>query len=380
VDTQSILLDALTDTNFYAPDFKIEIEGQMLDPTSKGDVLELKVVMDMDNLTSFELSINNWDDRAFSFKYSDTTVFDIGNRVHVQLGYANQLRSMVRGIITSLTPRFAESGPPTIGVSGLDAMVLLRDRKPKSGELKKYTDMTDWEIAQQIATRNRLKINARQDCAKHDVVIQKNQDDAQFLMERARRIDFDCFVRTDPDTHEATLNFVKPTDARDGSAVRVYVLEWGKSLISFTPQLTVSRQVSQVTVRGWDPTQKKAITYTATAGDLPPGGGGGDTGPEVAKQKLQDKQDTVVDAPVTSQQEARDLAISILRERAYQFLTGSGQIIGLPDLRPGDNVDLRGLGKRFSGRYYVKKVEHALGSSGYHTSFDVRRAADGGTT
>ncbi|MFI5178243.1 MAG: phage late control D family protein [Vicinamibacterales bacterium] len=379
MDTQSILIDALTDTNFYAPDFLIEIEGQTLDPASKGDVLELKVVMDMDNLTSFELSINNWDDQKFTFKYSDTTVFDIGNRLHVQLGYAGRLRSMVRGIITALTPRFAESGPPTIGVSGLDAMMLLRDRKPKDGELRKYVKMTDWEIAQQIATRNKLKINDKQECAKHDLVVQKNQDDAQFLMERARRIDFDCFVRTDPDTHDATLNFVKPTDARDSSTVRVYVFEWGKSLINFTPQLTVSRQVSQVTVRGWDPRQKKPISYTATASDLPPGAGGGDTGPEVAQQKLQDKQDTVVDAPVTNDQEARDLAISLLRERAYQFLTGSGQVIGLPDLRPGDNVDLRGLGKRFSGRYYVKKVEHSLGSSGYHTSFDVRRQADGGT-
>jgi phage protein D len=83
---------------------------------------------------------------------------------------------------------------------------------------------------------------------------------------------------------------------------------------------------------------------------------------------------------VSSAQEARDLAISLLRERAYEYITGSGQVIGLPDLRPGDNVELDGLGKRFNGTYYVLKVEHTLGTSGYQTRFDVRKPFDGGLT
>ena len=82
-------------------------------------MLELKVVMDMENLTSFELTINNWDDQTFAFKYSDTHTFDVGNRVHVQLGYADRLRSMMRGHDHhAVTPRFPESGQPTIGVTG----------------------------------------------------------------------------------------------------------------------------------------------------------------------------------------------------------------------------------------------------------------------
>ena len=47
----------------------------------------------------------------------------------------------------------------------------------------------------------------------------------------------------------------------------------------------------------------------------------------------------MVDQPVSSQQEAKTLAISLLRERAYSYVTGTGQAIGIPDLRPGDNVE-----------------------------------------
>lgn len=367
-------------TDYYAPDYRIEVEGRELNPESKGDVLDLKVVMDMENMTSFDFNVSNWNDQTLAFKYSDTSTFDIGNRIHIRMGYADRLLSMVVGQITTLTPKFPQSGEPTIAVSGVDGMMRLKDSRPGEGETKKYVNMADWEIVQAIAARNNLKAEVTQEGETHPLVIQKNQDDAQFLKERAARIDRNCYVMTDPDSGEATLFFVKPTDGRDSSRTRVYVFEWGKSLISFSPRLTLSGQVASVTVRGWDPAAKREIVYKATAADLP-GGGQGTSGPQAAEQALGGREDVVVDAPVESDQEARDLAISLLRERAYEFITGSGQVIGIPDLRPGDNLELQGLGKRFSGEYYVKKVEHSLSaSSGYLTNFDVRRVFDGGTS
>jgi hypothetical protein len=45
-------------------------------------------------------------------------------------------------------------------------------------------------------------------------------------------------------------------------------------------------------------------------------------------------------------------------------------------LRAGNTIDLRGLGSRFSGLYYVTRTEHRLAPDiGYVTRFDVRRNA-----
>jgi len=368
----------LPDVDYYAPDFRLSIEGQKLDASSKGDVLEVKTVMDLENMTSCELTINNWDDRGFRFKYSDGSTFDVGNRVHVEMGYADRLRSMLRGQISKLAPRFPESGPPTLAVSVLDGMLRLRDRQPKKGDVKRFENMADWQIAQLIAARNGLRAKVTERGEVHDQVVQKNQDDAQFLMERAKRIDFDCYVQTDAKSGEDTLYFIRPTDARDSTPTQIYKLVWGESLIEFTPTLSLSRQVESVTVRGWDPDNKQAITYTATHKDLPGSSGRGTSGPQATAKSLPGKGKTVIDAPVASEQEARELAIALLAERAYEFITGSGRVIGLPDLRPGDNLDIDGLGDRFSGLYYVKKVEHALGNSGFTTRFDVRKVYDGG--
>lgn len=375
----SVQKSGLPAVDYYAPDFRLEVEGVKLDPTTHGDVIELKVVMDMDNMASFDFTINNWDDARIAFKYSETDSFDVGRRVHVLMGYGGKLLSMVSGQIATMSPHFPDSGAPTLTVGGLDGMFRLRDRKPAEGETTKYVNKTDSEIAEYIATRNGLKPKVDKTDVKYPEVVQKNQDDATFLMERAKRIDFDCYVRTDPISGEGTLHFVKPKDGRDASAIRVYTFVWGESLISFQPTINLSRQVGKITVRGWDQRLKQAIVATADAKDLPNAGKktGGKSGPEEAAKSMEGKHDVVVDAQVSTQDEARRLAVALLAERAAQYITGTAESIGLPDLRPGDNVEMKGLGKRFDGPYYVTNVEHVINESGYRTKFSVRRYFDG---
>jgi phage protein D len=46
--------------------------------------------------------------------------------------------------------------------------------------------------------------------------------------------------------------------------------------------------------------------------------------------------------------------------------------VGIPDLMPGECIELAGLGNKISGagnRYYVQSVNHVWGSSGTNTSF-----------
>lgn len=378
----------------YAPEFEVRIEGLEMDPSTKNDIIDIKVNRDIDEMSGFDLTLNNWDDAELKFKHSDSPSLKLGGRVSVRLGYADQLLTVATGTISTLSPKFTESASPTVQVSGVDGLLRLKDRKPTENETKVYRDVQDWEIAEEIARRNHLRIEATREGPTHDQVVQKNQDDATFLLERAKRLDYDCYILPDPKTGEDTLYFIRPTDGRDGRPIRVYRLAYAPglstgptdlpaglvpNLMEFTPTLTVSQQVSKVTVRGWDPRTKQSIAFTATAENLPAGQNtaDGQSGPEVAASTLQGRQEVLVDAPVSSDQEARELAISLLRERAYEFITATGKVAGLPELRPGDNLEIYGLGRRFSGTYFVKRVEHTLNTSGFFTQFTGRRIHQG---
>jgi uncharacterized protein len=384
----------IADPDRYAPEFEVVIEGVEADPTTKNDILDIKVHRDIDEMSGFDLELNNWDDVNLKFKHSDSRQFRLGSRVSVRLGYADKLLTVATGTISTLAPKFPDGASPTVSVSGVDGMLKLKDRKPTREEDKIFPLMHDWEIAERIARRNKLRVVTTHEGPMHDLVVQKNQSDGAFLMERAKRIDFDCYILPDANTGEETLFFIKPTDGRDGRPIRLFRLTYQPglttgptalpeglvpNLLDFTPTMTVSKQVSKLTVRGWDPRTKSPIEATASAADLPAGqnSAAGESGPQAADDAAGGRQDVVVDAPVFSTDEAQELANALLRERAYEFIQATGRVAGLPELRPGDNLEIFGLGTRFSGTYFVKRVEHSLGSSGFFTTFTGRRIFQG---
>ena len=54
-------------------------------------------------------------------------------------------------------------------------------------------------------------------------------------------------------------------------------------------------------------------------------------------------------------------------------MTATGTCVGLPDLRTGQRVRIKGVGSRFSGTYFVTETTHTIGDQGYSTNFTARR-------
>ena len=74
-----------------------------------------------------------------------------------------------------------------------------------------------------------------------------------------------------------------------------------------------------------------------------------------------------------TREEAAKLAKEILEGIAKDMVKGTGSVPGLPDIRAGTVLLIDGLGKRFSGRYFVIGTTHTIGDSGYTTQFECRR-------
>ncbi len=81
----------------------------------------------------------------------------------------------------------------------------------------------------------------------------------------------------------------------------------------------------------------------------------------------------IVNQPINSRKEAKTLAKQTLENIAKDMVKGTGNVVGLPDLRAGSVIFLEGLGDRFDGRYFVTATTHTIGDSGYTTRFECRR-------
>src|SRR6185436_10195217 len=144
-------------------------------------------------------------------------------------------------------------------------------------------------------------------------------------------------------------------------------------LIDFKPELSTAQQVSEVTVKGWNPTTKKPISQTAKREEIKTKGVGSKGGQAAIEKSFSERKEIITDKPVSTDDEAKKLALASLDMIAKEMVKGNGATIGLPDLRAGGVVEMDGMGKRFSGRYFLTATTHAIGDGGYTTNFECRR-------
>lgn len=360
----------------YAPQVEIKVGGQAF---PLDDVIDLRVTLQQDDVGGFTMQLaNHFNLKTQRFRHSDFTHLDIGKRVEIRMGYAapNRMQPMLTGEITSLAPSFPSSGMPTLTVSGTDPLNRLRRNKPGPNTAKSFFQVRDWEIAQRVAERNHLgwSQDSTTDGQMNPVVNQRDLDDLRFVLSLAKRNDFEA--TTVLEDGGAKLYFGPPRDRRGSQAVTEIPLTWGQSLVSFHPHLSTGLQVSRVTVRGWDRNTKQPIVGTATIDELK-APGKGRSAAEILEANNNEKVERIVDRAVQSLDEAKALAKQLLAETAYLFLTGSGETIGNPEIRPLTNLKLTGLGTRYDGVYYVTRADHTYGASGYLTSFEVKRMREG---
>jgi hypothetical protein len=304
------------------------------------------------------------------------------------MGYHDRggLTLMLRGQLVSLEPDFPAGGQPTLQVRALNQLYKLHFRT----ETQVFEEKTDSEIAQAILDKIMQDQNAQRSSGgrpplnlelvtrpanrsieqPHSYEVINNQYPIIYLMERARHNGYDIYIEevADNGSTSSRLHFHPP----DRGQQVVYELAWGKSLISFKPTLRTRGQVSKVTVRGWNPAQRQQITGEASWDQLPFRGLPAVADMSAVDSALAGSEEVVADEPIESQEEANQKALDHLTRMAKDLVTGSGAVVGLPELRAGSVVYIRNLGSRFSGRYRVTNTTHAMGDGGYTTQFQAR--------
>lgn len=354
-----------TDKDFYIPAFEVILGAGTvrLKENVMRDVTQVTYSDNIKQIDSFEITINNWDAEKKTFKYIDKDTFDPGKELQLWMGYYERgndtLEKMITGEITGLRPSFPTSGQPTLAISGLNLLHKFR----KKQETQAYEKNNHREIVQNIANRIGAEIiGDLADVQEYKYLLQKNEYDIVFLMNRAREVGYELFVEEGGD--QPVLNFRPSTDAKTVP----FEFKYGASLIQFQPNLSIANQVGKVTVTGSSgAAKKKGIKCTATREKLKI------KTPDRFRAAIDKREEKITDRTVESDAEALRLATQKLEDNAKELITGSGSVVGLPSLRAGSAVEITGVGELFSGRYFVTSTTHTINDSGYTTQFGCRK-------
>ena len=361
------MADNAINLDYYAPRFRVEIDGEAIPMDA---IVSVEVDENLENPAMFTINFNETlDPKTQRFEWMDNPILTPGAEVKIYLGYTSRTtpnpESIFWGKLHTLSPVFQNSGVPSLTVQGYDFSHGLQKKKSHFAR----TDARASDAASEIARQNGLDASGVESTDTVHASIRQSEDesDNDFLKRLARDIGFEVFVRG------KSLYFRRPDD----ETTELLTFEWQRSIISFTPRLSTSAQVSEVRVRGWNPSTKQRIEGRATVGDLKALSGGTSGAEQVQEASGEPVTLSIEDRPIHSQEEANALARAELNRLNDGFIVGSGEVVGTPEFRMGMNIVIDGIGSRFSGRYYVKSARHSLDDSGYKTSFEIRRNALG---
>jgi phage protein D/phage baseplate assembly protein gpV len=338
---------------FYRPDFAVKIEGLTLAADVRNATRSLSYDNNIDTADMFTLQLDN-----AGLRFCDSALFDVGKDVEIHMGYEGELEPMMLGEITAINPSFPQSGAPTIAVSGYDRSHRLRTNSPAPRSFK-YVNAS--LIAIRLAVENKLVPIVDPGGRVHES-IEQNGSDWALLQELADRNYFQVFVRWD----KLYFRFPRPQ-------FEMAVLEWGKNLISFSPRLSMSGQHGIQVVQSYNyrlaQTIVSVLPALAVASDSEDiierlGSAAVDQLVELGRYVSRGEQ-------VSDHLEGAALAKSILQQLLEGLYEGTGSCIGLPQLRAGDMIEIQGVGKRFSGKYRLRRVTHTIDDGGYRTTFEV---------
>ena len=347
----------------YVPTFEMTVGGQKLETSLAKSIMDITVTELLNAPSSFSFRLN---DPKLALIDEKNGPFKEFTRVEITLGFVGvgKTRKMILGQISALTADFPTSGPATVEVQGFDLLHQLTRgtifRKFGGDGSGPASALPDSEIVSRIAREMHLQPSVKETRERKLPRIQANETDLDFLQMLAKFNGY--IVRVD----SGTLYFGPPPNPE------TFRLEWGKTLLSFSPKLSTTGLVNEVLVQVGDPVQKHRFFATAKRERA---GGIAQSGLEQIKQGSGGRSQRVIrDVLVSSLVEGNTFADSILGNKQVAPLTGSGTCLGNPAMRVGAKLELSGIG-RFNGSYFVTRVTHTIGANGYLTSFEVNNGS-----
>ena len=330
------------------------------------DAVALAVAEDTHGLRTLELRLLAQGPKdgadADGILYLDGRDLDFGSALEVKLGAGDEARTVFSGTVSAIEAAFEVGEEPFVRVLAEDALMKLRLTR----RCKTWKQVSDADIARQLAGLHQLDAQVDADGPTYDVVQQWNQSDLAFLRDRARLVQAELWVR------QGALHFVS-RPSRHGNTL---TLTQGVELLSLAVRGDLSHQRAQVAVSGYDAQKREAIDEKGGADAVQSEASRGRTGPSVLADALGEGLASlrVREVPLVKG-EATAWARAEMLRRARRFVTAEGTTRGIAALDVGDQLTLNGIGAPFSGDgYYVTGVRHAWSrDDGFRTHFEAER-------
>ncbi|MFT3681155.1 MAG: type VI secretion system tip protein VgrG [Ferruginibacter sp.] len=319
-------------------------------------VVSIAVNKEVNKIPWAKIVIQDGDVAAEDFTISNQQTFKPGNSIEIRAGYHSEEETIFKGIILKHAIRILTGRHSLLEVECRDEVV-----KTTAGRKNKYYyDKKDTDAIGDILNTYSIASDISSDAAdaQHKEIVQYYSSDWDFIVCRAE-VSGKLVI---PDDGKVTVK--KP----EFSQQPVIILQFGGNIIELEAAMDATHQYASVTASGWNYSNQQLSEQEAVTPVLREEG-------NISSNDLTGvlglKQYKLFHSGNINDQELRSWASTQLLKSKLSKIKGRIKFLGFSGIKPGNLVNLQGVGERFNGTAFVSTVRHSINGANWYTEINV---------
>lgn len=315
-------------------------------------VLSIVVSKEVNRISSANIIILDGDPSKESFEVSNTVDFEPGREIEIKAGYRGQEETIFKGIVIKHGLKIRKS-----------SSVLTIECKDKAVKMtatcksKYFKDMSDSDIMEEILDHYGLEKEVETSAVKHDEVVQYNSTDWDFVLCRAEANGLLCF----PD--DGKLSITSP----NFSGEVALNIQYGATVHDLDAEIDARLQFKAVKATAWNPAENNLVSGIEAEDPGVP-----DTGNLSADHLatvLGESDFSLQHSGGLSEQELQQWANAKMLRHKLAKIRGRVTTDGTAAVKPGQMIQLNGVGERFEGKLFVTGLRQQISGGNWESIF-----------
>lgn len=342
--TRSIPNESRYDTT----SFVVLLNGNALDATFQ--ILSIAINKDVNRIPTAKIIFRDGDASEENFQISEDGNFEPGTNIEIQVGRDSQNITIFKGIILKQRIKIRNNGTSTLTVDCKDEAVKLTIGR----HCKYFENLSDSDAIQQILNGySSLQSEVESTSFTRNELVQFHVSDWDFILSRAE-LNGRLVIVDDGKIMVKSPSISSP----------VLDLLHGQTIYDLDAEMDARYQWKNVESRSWDYANQDIITQSVSSTSFQESGNlsGNQLSDTIALEKLE-----LLHSGRIQQEELREWANSYLLKSRLAKIRGTVTFEGYAEIKPGDTIDLAGLGERFNGNSFISGVRQELNEGEWYT-------------
>ncbi len=335
--------------------------GAVMNP--EYNLMSIDIIKEVNKIPIAQIILLDGDAAKQEFPISNTDFFKPGNQVEIKLRYEGEPQNeatVFKGIIVRHSVQ-ADQYSSLLTLDLKDAAIQLTTVRKSAV----FREMTDQEIISEIINKSGLKVTSiAATQPQHQEMVQYYCTDWDFIVSRADvngqwvLVDDGKITVEDPNLTGSPL----------------HSFEYGISEIyEFEMEADIRHQYGNVESTAWDiKTQQLSQALKAKDVSLPQGNlKGGELAKTMGAENYQ-----LISSTQFEQKEIQAWADAKLLKSRLSLLKGRLKTPGFANIKPGETMDIQGIGERFNGKTLVTAIRHQINAKGWQTDVQFGLSAN----